>query len=138
MAGMNRAIQLAAALDRRGVTVSVDLDRVRIHLGGYREYIVVQGHESRVKIHDIGRNWFWDYLGEAGQHSVDDYEGAADAIEKFLRDIPGLAGSHLLYRMNHIGWNCEQEEDEILERTRPCGKTSAGENLPKARRAAGA
>lgn len=122
MGGVNPAIQLAAALDRRGVTVSIDHDRVRIHLGGYREYIVIQGFASRAKIHDTGRNWYWDHLVETGQHPVDDYEGAADAIEKFLRDIPGLAGSHLLYRMNHIGWNCEQEEDEILGQTRLRGR----------------
>jgi hypothetical protein len=118
MGGVNPEIQLAAALDRRGITVSVDLDRINIHLGGYREYIVVGGWAPRVETHDIGRYWFWDYVGKAGKHPRDDFEGAADAIEKFLRDIPGLADTRLLYRMNHMGWTWRQEEDEILERGR--------------------
>jgi hypothetical protein len=32
MGGVNPAIQLAAALDRRGIRVSLDLDRVRVHI----------------------------------------------------------------------------------------------------------
>jgi hypothetical protein len=115
MGGVDPALQLAAALDRRGITASTDLDRVRVHLGGYREYIVIRSWAPRINTHDIGRYWFWDYLGDIGQHPNDDYEGAADAIEKFLRDIPGLADTRLLYRMDHIGWTREQEEEELLE-----------------------
>jgi hypothetical protein len=118
MGGVNPTIQLAAALDRRGVTVSVDVDSVRIHLGSYREYIVVQPRASGMQVHNIGRYWFWDYGGEADKYPRDDYEGAADAIEKFLRNTPVLAASRLLYRMDHMGWTFEQETQEALERAR--------------------
>jgi hypothetical protein len=93
-----------------------------------------------------GRHWFWRYAGRAEcSHPSDDYEGAADAIEKFLRDIPGLGDTRLLYRMNHMGWTFWQETEEILERararresgdagtSRSDGKSGASGNQPKAR-----
>jgi hypothetical protein len=126
MGGVNPTIQLAAALDRRGVTVSVDFENVRIHLGSYREYIVVQPRASGINVHDIGRYWFWNYGGEAGKHPRDDYEGAAEAIEKFLRSGPGLADTRLLYRMDHMGWTFEQETREALERARKSKSNSNG------------
>jgi hypothetical protein len=118
LGGVNPTIQLAAVLDRRGITVSVDGERINIHLGTPRKYIVIQGWAPRVDPCDIGRYWFWDYAGKAGQHPRDDYEGTADAIEKFIRDDPGLADTRLIYRMNHMGWTQEQEMKEILERGR--------------------
>lgn len=119
MGGVNPMIQLVAALDRRGMTVSIDVDRVLIHLGGYREYLLIQPRSDAVPITEWGHNWFWRYGGRAEcSHPRDDYEGAADAIEKFLRDIQGLADTRLLYRMNHMGWTFEQEGEEILERGR--------------------
>jgi hypothetical protein len=125
MGGVNPTIQLAAALDRRGVTVSVDVESVRIHIGGYREYIVVQPRASGINAHDIGRYWFWNYGGEADKYPRDDYEGAADAIEKFLRNTPGLAATRLLYRMDHMGWTFEQETQEALERARRKNKSNS-------------
>ena len=145
MSGVNPAIQLAAALDRRGISVSVDGERINIHLGTPRNYIVVQGWAPRVYPCDIGRYWFWDHAGKAGSHPRDDFEGAADAIEKFIRDDPGLADTRLLYRMDHIGWTGEQETEEILARgrarresergetPRSRGRTGASGNRPKAR-----
>ncbi len=72
------------------VTVSLDGDRVLIYLGTYRKYIVVEPGSDAVPATEWGRHWFWHYAGRAEcSHPSDDYEGAADAIEKFLRDIPG-------------------------------------------------
>jgi hypothetical protein len=149
MGGVNPVLQLAAALDRRGVTASVESNRVFIHLGKPRQYIEVQAHSGAVPCTEWGRHWFWRYAGQAEcSHPSDDYEGAADAIEKFLRDIPGLADTRLLYRMNHIGWTGEQEAEEILERGRASRASGDGEtsrsrgrpgaigNRPKARRPA--
>jgi hypothetical protein len=130
MGGVNPGIQLAAALDRRGVTVSVDQARINIHLGRPRQYIVVQGWAPRVETLDIGQYWFWDYAGRSGKHPIDDFEGAADAIEKFLRDIPGLDDTRLLYRMKHMGRTQEQEIEEILERGRKKnGKGATGNSV---------
>ncbi len=50
------------------------------------------------------RRWTWSYHGNNGTHPSNDHEGTADAIEKFLRDNPALAGTELLYRMDHLGW----------------------------------
>jgi hypothetical protein len=152
MGGVNPTLQLAAALDRRGITASVEDDRVFIHLGRLREYIVVEGWSDAVPVTEWGRHWFWHYAGRAEcSHRSDDYEGAADAIGKFLRDIPGLEDTRLLYRMNHMGWTFRQETEELLERgrqaeqdsggsesSRPGGKSGASGNRPKARRTAGA
>jgi hypothetical protein len=119
MGGVNQALQLAAALDRRGVSVHVDGERVFIHLGQLRKYIAVEPRSDSVPVTEWGRHWFWHYAGRAEcSHPSDDYEGAADAIEKFLRDIPGLEGTRLLYRMDHMGWTFQQETEEILERGR--------------------
>lgn len=143
---VNPTIQLAAALDRPGVTVSLDGARVLIHLGTYRKYIVVEPRSDAVPVTEWGRHRFWHYAGRAEcSHPSDDYEGAADAIEKFLRDIPGLGDTRLLYRMNHMGWTFRQETEEILERARARresgdaetlrsdGKSGASGNQPKAR-----
>jgi hypothetical protein len=129
MGGVNPTIQLAAALDQRGVTVSLDGDRVLIHLGTYRKYIVVEPRSDAVPATEWGRHWFWRCAGraECSHPSDDDYEGAADAIEKFLRDIPGLGDTRLLYRMNHMGWTFWQETEEILERGRARREAGGGE-----------
>lgn len=50
MGGVNPTIQLAAALDRRGVTVSLDGERVLVHLGTYRKYIVVEPRSDAVPV----------------------------------------------------------------------------------------
>ena len=97
---MNPVIQLAAALDRRGVTVSVDDDGLRIHRGGYRQYILVSRQVRGVAAWDIGKNWQWEYGGRSGTHPIDDHEGAAAAIEAFLRADKGLASTALLRRMD--------------------------------------
>ncbi len=117
MGGVNPTIQLAAALDRRGVTVSIDLDRVHVHIQG-RERVIIQPRTEGLKTHDYGREWSWHYGGDAGRHPRDDYEGAAEAVEQFLRNMPGLAETALLYRMNHMGWSFEQETREALERAK--------------------
>ncbi len=117
MGGVDPTIQLAAALDRRGVTVSIDFDRVRVHLGEFK-YIVIRPRTKGVKLHDYGREWSWTYGGEAGRHARDDYEGAADAVEKFLRNLPGLAETALLYRMEHMGMSFKEETQEALDRAR--------------------
>lgn len=137
MGGVNPTIQLAAALDRRGITVSVDGERINIHLGTPGKHIVVGGWAPRVDPCDIGRYWFWDYAGTAGQHPRDDFEGAADAIEKFLRHIPGLGDTRLLYRMDHMGWTGEQEIGEILQRGR-AGRGSGDGQSPRSRGRTGA
>ncbi len=41
MGGVNPTIQLAAALDRRGISVTVDLDRIRVHIHR-REHMVIR------------------------------------------------------------------------------------------------
>lgn len=134
MGGVNPTLQLAAALDRRGVTASVDGQRVFIHLGKLRQYIVVEAHSDAVPVTEWGRHWFWRYAGRAEcSHPSDDYEGAADAIEKFLRDIPGLEDTRLLHRMNHIGWTGEQEIEEILERGRQARRESGDGEGPRSR-----
>ncbi len=117
MGGVDPTIQLAAALDRRGVSVSIDFDRVRVHLREFK-YIVIRPRTEGVKVHDYGREWSWTYGGEAGRHPRDDYEGAADAVEKFLRNLPALAETALLYRMDHMGMSFEEETQEALERAR--------------------
>ncbi len=117
MGGVNPTIQLAAALDRRGVAVSIDFDRVRVHLGEFK-YIVIRPRTEGVKVHDYGREWSWTYGGEAGRHPRDDYEGAANAVERFLRNLPGLAETALLYRMEHMGMSFEEETQEALDRAR--------------------
>ena len=97
---MNPVIQLAAALDRRGVTVSIDGDWLRVHLGGYREHIIISRQARGVEPWDIGRNWLWEHGGKSGTHPISDHEGAAAAIEAFLRADRGLAGTALLRRMD--------------------------------------
>jgi hypothetical protein len=121
--GVNPVVQLAAALDRRGVTVSVDGDRVRVHLGGFT-YIVIKPLTEGVAPHEYGREWCWQYGGGAGRHPVGDYEGAAEAIVKFLRGVPALAGSALIYRMDHMGMSWAEETQEALDRAR--AKQEAG------------
>ncbi len=69
MSGVNPTIQLAAALDRRGVTVSIDLDRVRIHLGEFK-YIVIKPRTEGVKVHDYGREAPLDLRRRGGQTSA--------------------------------------------------------------------
>jgi glycosidase len=113
--GVNPAIQLAAALDRRGISVSVDLDRVIVHAGrGQR--MIIRPRASGVRAHDYGRDWSWHYGDESGRHPRGDFEGAAETVETFLRDLPELADSTLLYRMDHMGWTQEEELKEALAR----------------------
>ena len=117
MGGVNPTIQLAAALDRRGISVSVDLDRVRVHIQG-REKMIIERRTSGIPVCRYGREWSWDYGGRSGTHPVSDHEGAADAIEAMLRGLPGLAGTPLRYRMDHMGQTFEQEDQESLEAAR--------------------
>jgi hypothetical protein len=117
MGGLNPAIQLAAALDKRGITVSIDGDRVHAHIG-YRNHMIIKPCTEGVKSHQFGREWSWSHGGESGLHPRGDYDGAAQAIDKTLRSLPALEDTRLLYRMNHIGWTWAQESDEALERAR--------------------
>lgn len=84
--------------------------------------MVIKPRTEGVKTHQIGQEWSWSYGGESGLHPIDDYEGAAEAIEKTLRSLPALADTGLLYRMNHIGWTWAQESEEALERARRINK----------------
>jgi hypothetical protein len=115
--GVNPAIQLAAALDRRGISVSLDYEWVVIHIQG-QERIVVGRRTEGVKPYQIGREWAWSYADEWGVHPVKDYEGAAEAIEEMLRSIPSLAETALLWRMDFMGLSFEQESQARLERLR--------------------
>jgi hypothetical protein len=117
MGGVNPTIQLAAALDRRGITVSIYFDRVKVRFHGH-ERMVIRPRTEGVKPCDYGREWTWHYGGDAGRHPRDDYEGTADAVEQFLRKMPALAETALIYRMNHMGWTFEQETQEALEQAR--------------------
>ena len=112
MGGVNITIQLAAALDRRGVRVSIDLDRVVVHIDG-RDKMVIK---TQTRGENRWREWSWEYGQKMGEHPLNDYEGAAEAVENFLRSQPGLGETPLLYRMNHMGWTWKQEGDEILQR----------------------
>jgi hypothetical protein len=80
--------------------------------------MVIQPRTEAVKTHDYGREWTWHYGGDAGRHPRDDYEGAAEVVEQFLRNMPGLAETVLLYHTNHMGWSSERETQEALERAR--------------------
>jgi hypothetical protein len=112
MGSVDPAVQLAAALDRRGVTVSAGQGRVIVHLGGFEEFTI---RASGIRARGYGREWAWRYGSEAGRHPRDDWEGAAEAVGKFLHGLPELTGTALLYRMDHMGWTGEQEIEEKLK-----------------------
>jgi hypothetical protein len=115
--GVNPTIQLAAALDRRGITVSIDLDRIRVHIHGH-EQMVIQPRTEGVKPHDYGREWFWKYGGDFGTHPRDDIEGMADAVLKFILDGYAFGGTTLRYRIDHMGMTFQQETQEVLDRAK--------------------
>jgi len=114
MAGVNHALQLAAALDRRGITTLLNQGHLAVRIGRDSDPMPIKPANSGT------RRWIWSYHGNDGAHASDDYEGTADAIEKFLRATPALAGTELLYRMDHMGWTMQQEGDELLE----CARTT--------------
>jgi len=128
MGGVNPVIQLAAALDRRGITVSIDGDRVHVHIGP-RERMAIRRRAEGIPSHQLGREWSWQHGAQAGCHPVTDYEGAADAVEKALRGMPDLAGTSLLHRMDHLGWTWEQESGKHCGRHEPrtAGRLLMGE-----------
>lgn len=110
---VNPVIQLAAALDRRGVMVSIDDGyRLLVHLGGYREHIVIARQVRGVALCDIGKTWLWEHGGKSGTHPASDHEGAAAAIEAFPRADPGLVGTALLRRMDKYGQPPGPHEDK--------------------------
>lgn len=111
---MNPVIQLAAALDRRGMTVSIDGgDRLLVHLGGYREHILIGRQVRGIAPQDIGKSWLWEHGGKSGTHPVSDHDGAAAAIGAFLRAGPGLAGTALVRRMDKFGRRPDQHQGEL-------------------------
>jgi hypothetical protein len=117
MGGVNTAIQLAAALNRRGISVSLDQRGVIVHIH-LQETMLISPHNRGPRPYTYGREWYWEYGGQDGRHHSGDWEGAADAVEKFLRSQPGMKDTALLYRMDHMGWTREEETQEALERAR--------------------
>jgi hypothetical protein len=88
---MNEAIRLAALLSRRGViAVPTQDERVRAWLSGARHDVTVceafTGAESV---------WAWEHGGRAGTHPLRDGEGAAAAIEQFLKGEPAVTDGDL-------------------------------------------
>ncbi len=121
MGGVNPTLQLAAALDRRGVTARVQYDRVRVWIENSDHMIIEPATKGR-KPHEYGRYWWWEYGGNSGEHSRDDYEGAAEAVVKFLLADPALKDTRCVYRIANMGKSFQQETDALLERARR-GKT---------------
>lgn len=110
MGDVNHKLQLAAALDRRGITATVEWQQVIVRIGSNLKSMTI-----RYAVHGPLR-WVWSYLGRDGTYPGGDFEGAAEAIEAFLRALPGMAGTELLYRMDHIGMTWRQETEEALAR----------------------
>lgn len=112
MGSVNPTLQLAAALDRRGITTLLNQGQLAVRIGR-------DSSPMPIKPAILGEpRWTWTYCAKDGSHPCDDYEGTAETIEKFLRDIPALADTELLYRMDHMGWTMQQEGDELLQRAR--------------------
>jgi hypothetical protein len=55
---------------------------------------------------------------ESCRHPRGDYEGLAAAFEKYLRERPEFAQTRVLYRMNHMGWTWQEEDQEALDQAR--------------------
>ncbi len=117
MGGVNPTIQPAAASDRRGVTATIDLDRLRVHIDTGDHMLIKPLTEGR-KPGDYGREWTWAYGGRAGTHPRDDYERAADAVVTFLTSDPALDDTARRYRVDHMGMSFEEETNEALARHR--------------------
>ena len=123
--GVDYWLQLAAALDRRGITVKIDVNQVIVRIGRDNAPITI-GYDN----HLHPERWHWSYLGRDGTHPIGDFDGAAQAVEEFLRATPGLAGTELLHRMNHMGMTFQQETDEILARAKANGYTPGSPATP--------
>ena len=132
MGGVDYWLQLAAALDRRGITVKIDVNQVIVRVGAGNAPMII-GYDN----HLHPQRWHWAYHGRDGTHPIGDFDGAAQAVEEFLRAQPGLAGTELLHRMNRMGMTFQQETEEILARAQAAGHTPgspvtpAGYRLPR-------
>ena len=126
MGGVDHWLQLAAALDRRGITVTVEVNQVIVRIGAGNAPMRI-GYDN----HLHPRRWRWSYLGREGSHPMGDFDGAAQAVEEFLRAQPGLAGTELLLRMNRMGMTFQQETEEILARATAAGHTPDSPVTPK-------
>lgn len=115
MGGANVTLQVAAALDRRGITAWADNQEVVV-------LIDHDGTKMRIRRRKYGRKpnppeWEWGSEGDdLYRHPLDDYEGLAAAFEKYVRDNPEFAGTRVLYRMNHMGWTWQEEDQETIEK----------------------
>jgi len=84
MRGANSAIQLAAALDRRGVTASIHWEWVYVWLRDCEPIVIKPS--TRVPTHEVGRMWAWDHNGNYWSHPRDDWEGVAEIVANYIAE----------------------------------------------------
>ncbi|HEX9356360.1 MAG TPA: hypothetical protein VF933_21400 [Streptosporangiaceae bacterium] len=76
------ALQLAAALDKRGLNVSAHRGIVLVWIEGAPPMMITPYGKTT---NDYGHNWSWHYAGATATHPRNDTPGAAQAVTQFLR-----------------------------------------------------
>jgi hypothetical protein len=100
MNGLDPAIQLAAALDRRGVTVTIHREWVRVWLREY-EYMVIRPSISG-PVHDMGKSWSWEHNGKYWSHPRDDWEGVAELVATYIAEDRAFVGTAARLRVDRM------------------------------------
>ena len=100
MRGANSAIQLAAALDRRGVTASIHWEWVYVWLRDCEPIVIKPS--TRVPTHEVGRMWAWDHNGNYWSHPRDDWEGVAEIVANYIAEDRAFVATAARLRVDHM------------------------------------
>ena len=85
------ALQLAAAINRRQMTVRIDHSDVKVW--------IQEDHFLFIRMTDRGQSWAWEYDGTTRTCPVGDWEGLAETIAQFIADEPTLAATAARFRL---------------------------------------
>ncbi len=100
MRGANPVIQLAAALDRRGVTVSIYWEWVYVWLRDHERMVIKPS--TRVPGHEIGRMWAWEHNGNYWSHPREDWEGAAEIVADYIGEDRAFVATAARLRVDRM------------------------------------
>ena len=100
MNGLDPAIQLAAALDRRGVTVTIHWEWVSVWLGEFKRMVIRPSTSG--PMHDMGRKWTWEHNGNCWSHPRDDWDGVAEIVAGYIAKDPMFTNTAARLRVERM------------------------------------